>query len=70
MVSALLKTDFSVLQGSGGAAFVGPTLMIVVKDGVRKRRVKVNSNDSYPEVEVKFVSEKMIFWKITMSAVS
>ena len=44
--------------------------MIVVKDGVRKRRVKVNSNDSYPEVEVQFVSEKMIFWKRIMPAVS
>ena len=44
--------------------------MIVVKDGVRKRRLKVNSNDSYQEVEVQFVSEKIIFWKMTMSAVS
>ena len=59
----------NVLQGSGGAAFGGPALMIVV-DGVRKRRVKVNSNDSYQEVGVQFVSEKMIFWKRTMSAVS
>ena len=48
-----------------------PPLMIVVKDGVRKRRVKMNnSNDSYQEVEVPFVPEKMIFWKRTMSAVS
>ena len=36
--------------------------------GVRKR-VKVDSNDSYQEVEVQFVSKKMIFWKRTMSAV-
>ena len=43
-------------QRSSGAAFGGPALMIVVKDGVRKRRVKVNSNDSYQEVEVQFVS--------------
>ena len=35
--------------------------MIVVEDSVRNRRVKVNSNDSYQEVEVQFVSEKMIF---------
>ena len=44
--------------------------MIVVKDYVRKRRVKVNSNDSYQEVDVQFVLEKMIFWKRTMSAIS
>ena len=44
--------------------------MIVVKDGVRKRRVTVNSNDSYQEVEVQFVSENMIFWKRTLLAVS
>ena len=37
--------------------------MIVVKDGVKKRRAKVNSNDSYQEVGAQFVSEKMIFWK-------
>ena len=37
--------------------------MIVVKDGVNKRRVKVNSNDSHQEVDVQFMSEKMIFWK-------
>ena len=43
--------------------------MIVVKDGVKKSRVKVNSNGSHQEVEVQFVSE-MIFWKRTMSAVS
>ena len=44
--------------------------MIVVKYGVRKRRVKVKSDDSYQEGEVQFVSERMIFWKRTMSAVS
>ena len=34
-------TAVLVVQGSGGAAFGGPTLlMIVIKDGVRKRRVK------------------------------
>ena len=58
------------IQGPGGAARGGPALMIVVKDGVRKRRVKVNRNDSYQEVEVQFVSEKMILWKRSRSAVS
>ena len=44
--------------------------MIVVKGGVRKRRVKVNSNDSYQEIDVQIVSEKMISWNRTMSTVS
>ena len=44
--------------------------MIVFKGAVRKRRVKVNSNDSYQEVDVQIVSGKMIFWKRTISAVS
>ena len=44
--------------------------MIVVEDGLRKWRVKVNSNGSYQKVEVQFVSEKMIFWKRTMPAFS
>ena len=30
----------------------------------------MKSNDSYQEVDVQFVSEKMIFWKRTMSAVA
>ena len=58
-----------MIQGSGGAAFGAPALMIVVEDGVRKRRVKENSNDSYQEVEVQFLSEKMILWKRTMPVV-
>ena len=44
-----------VLQGSGGATYGDPALMMVVKDSVRKRRVKVNSNDSYQEVEVQLI---------------
>ena len=44
--------------------------MIFVQEGVRKRKVKVISNDSYQEVDVQFVSEKMIVWKRTISAVS
>ena len=30
----------------------------------------MNSNDPYQEVEVQFMSEKMMLWKRTMSAVS
>ena len=48
------------IQGSGGAAFGGHTLMIVFNNTVKKRRVKVKSNDFYQEVDVQFVSEKMI----------
>ena len=56
-------------EASGSDAFGGPALIVVI-DGVRKRRVKAKSNGSYQEVEVQFVSGKMIFWKRTMSAVS
>ena len=33
--------------------------MIDFKETVRKRRVKANSNDSYQEVDVQFVSGKV-----------